>query len=118
MTPMSEIQHRSYDAIVVGARCAGAATALLLARQGLRVLAVDRSAYASDTLSTHALMRTGVLQLQRFGLLDAVRATDAPKILTTTFHYGSEQVVVPIKPKAGLDALYSPRRTVLDTLLV
>ena len=63
-----------YDAIVVGARCAGAPTAMLLARQGLRVLAVDRSRYGSDTLSTLALMRGAVIQLDRWGVLDAVKA--------------------------------------------
>jgi len=57
------IVNRNWDAIVVGARMAGAATALLLARGGLRVLCVDRSPYGSDTLSTHALMRGGSLQL-------------------------------------------------------
>ena len=61
--------NRNWDAIVVGARMAGAATALLLARGGLRVLCVDRSRYGSDTLSTHALMRGGSLQLQRWGRL-------------------------------------------------
>ena len=53
-----------YDAIVIGARCAGAATAMLLARSGLRVLVADRSEYGADTLSTHALMRGAVLQLR------------------------------------------------------
>ena len=62
-------RHRGWDVVVVGARVAGAATAMLLAREGLRVLCVDRSRYGSDTLSTHALMRGGVLQLQRWGLL-------------------------------------------------
>ena len=52
-----------YDAVVVGARAAGASTAMLLARRGLRVLAVERAGYGSDTLSTHALMRGGVEQL-------------------------------------------------------
>src|SRR5581483_10359945 len=56
----------TYDAVVVGARCAGAATAMLLARAGARVLLVDRGAYATDTLSTHALMRGAVLQLHRW----------------------------------------------------
>ena len=60
----------AYDVVVVGGRVAGAATAMLLARAGARVLVVDRSAYGSDTLSTHALMRAGVLQLPRWGLLD------------------------------------------------
>src|SRR3712207_9307046 len=58
-----------YDALVVGARCAGAACAMLMARCGMRVLAVDRGSYGADTLSTHALMRGGVLQLHRWGVL-------------------------------------------------
>ena len=58
----------SHDVIVVGARAAGAATAMLLARDGLRVLLLDHSRLGADTLSTHALMRGGVLQLSRWGL--------------------------------------------------
>ena len=65
---------KTFDAIVVGARCAGAATALLLARAGARVLVVDKSAYATDTLSTHALMRGAVLQLGRWGVLPGIVA--------------------------------------------
>ena len=63
-----------YDVVVVGGRVAGASTALLLARAGARVALVDRSAHGSDTLSTHGLMRAGVLQLSRWGLLDRVVA--------------------------------------------
>ena len=63
-----------YDVVVAGARVAGSATALLLARAGLRVLVVDPIERGRDTLSTHALMRGGVLQLARWGLLDAVRS--------------------------------------------
>ena len=81
-----------WDVIVVGARVAGAATAMLLARAGLRVLCVDRSRYGGDTLSTHALMRGGVLQLQRWGLLDAVVAAGTPPVRRTVFHYGDETV--------------------------
>jgi 2-polyprenyl-6-methoxyphenol hydroxylase-like FAD-dependent oxidoreductase len=104
--------------VVVGARCAGAATAMLLARRGLRVLAVDRGRYGGDTLSTHALMRGGVMQLQRWGLLDRLRAAGTPPVRSTTFHYGDDAIEIPIKPKDGIDALYAPRRTVLDALLV
>jgi 2-polyprenyl-6-methoxyphenol hydroxylase-like FAD-dependent oxidoreductase len=107
-----------WDVILVGARVAGAATAMLLARAGLRVLCVDRSRYGGDTLSTHALMRGGVLQLQRWGLLDAVVAAGTPPVRRTVFHYGDESVAVSIRPTAGVDALYAPRRTVLDSLLV
>ena len=94
-----------------GARVAGAATALLLARAGLRVLCVDRARLGSDTLSTHALMRAGVLQLERWGLLDAIVAAGTPPVRRTVFHYGDEPVAVSIKPAAGVDALYAPRRT-------
>lgn len=109
---------RQRDVIVVGARAAGAATAMLLARQGVDVLVLDRSRYGADTLSTHALMRAGVLQLSRWGLLDDIVAADTPAVRRTTFRYGSDEVVVPIKPAHGVDALYAPRRTILDPLLV
>ena len=106
-----------YDAIVVGARCAGAATAMLLARQGVRVLALERTRYGSDALSTHALMRAGVLQLRRWGVLDAVIAAGTPPVRTTSFTYGDETTALSIKPRDGVDALYAPRRTVLDVIL-
>jgi len=107
-----------YDAVVVGARAAGAATAMLLARRGLRVLAVDRGAYGTDTLSTHALMRAGVLQLARWGLLDRIEAEDTPRVRRTVFHYVDEVVDIPIRPRGGVPALFAPRRTVLDRVLV
>jgi flavin-dependent dehydrogenase len=107
-----------YDAVIVGARCAGAATALLLARRGLQVLAFDRSPYGSDTLSTHALMRAAILQLGRWGVLDRIQAAGTPAVRHTEFHYGDEVVGVTIKPRDGVDALYAPRRTVLDRALV
>jgi 2-polyprenyl-6-methoxyphenol hydroxylase-like FAD-dependent oxidoreductase len=109
---------RQWDVIVVGARVAGAATAMLLARAGLRVLVVERGRQGADTLSTHALMRAGTLQLHKWGLLDDVRAAGAPPVRHIDFFYGDEQVHVSIKPAAGVDALYAPRRTLLDSLLV
>ena len=107
-----------FDVVIVGARCAGAATALLLARRGLRVLAIDRGRYGSDTLSTHALMRAGVLQLSRWGVLDGLKAAGTPVIRATSFHYGGEVVAVPIKPQQDMEGLYAPRRTVIDRVLV
>jgi flavin-dependent dehydrogenase len=107
-----------YDVAVVGARVAGAATAMLLARAGARVLLVDRGEYGSDTLSTHALMRGAVLQLERWGLVPGIIAADTPAITHTTFHFGETATTVPIKPRHGVSALYAPRRTVLDRLLV
>jgi 2-polyprenyl-6-methoxyphenol hydroxylase-like FAD-dependent oxidoreductase len=106
-----------YDAIIVGARVAGASTAMLLSRAGLRVLVLDKSAPGSDTSSTHALMRGGVLQLHRWGILDRVIATHATAIRRTTFHYGDEAIPIDIKERDGVDALYAPRRTALDPVL-
>jgi 2-polyprenyl-6-methoxyphenol hydroxylase-like FAD-dependent oxidoreductase len=111
-------QRSRYDAVIVGARCAGAATAQLLAREGLRVLVVDRSRYGADTLSTHALMRGAVVQLHRWGVLDTVKQTGTPVVRTTTFHYDEEEIRVSIKPRDGVEGLYAPRRTVLDRVLV
>jgi 2-polyprenyl-6-methoxyphenol hydroxylase-like FAD-dependent oxidoreductase len=107
----------SYDAVIVGARCAGGATAMLLARAGLEVLLIEQGARGGDTLSTLALMRAGVLQLSRWGLLDAIKSAGTPPVHITTFHYGDDAVEIPIKPRDGVDALYAPRRTVLDPLL-
>ena len=79
---------------------------------------MDRARRGSDTVSTHALMRGGVLQLRRWGLLDKVAATGSPAVRRVTFHYGAESMAVSLKPYAGVDALYAPRRTVLDAILV
>ncbi len=117
-------QTLDYDVIVVGARVAGAAAATLMARDGLRVLLVDRDQYRSDTLSTHALMRGGVLLLSRWGLLDRIVAAGTPPVRQTRFHYGADAtsgadtMTVTIKPLLGVEALYAPRRTVLDSVLV
>ena len=100
-----------YDVVVVGGRVAGAATALLLARSGARVVLVDSGTYGSDTLSTHGLMRAGVLQLTRWGLLPTLVAAGTPAIRRTAFHYADgETVEVALRPTAGVDALYAPRR--------
>jgi 2-polyprenyl-6-methoxyphenol hydroxylase-like FAD-dependent oxidoreductase len=109
---------KQYNVVIAGARCAGATTAMLLARAGLRVLCVDPVPYGRDTLSTHALMRGAVHQLHRWGLLDRIRASGAPPVRTTTFHYGDETIEIAIRPSEGVDALYAPRRTVLDPVLV
>jgi flavin-dependent dehydrogenase len=106
------------DVVVVGARAAGAATAMLLARAGVDTIAVDRSRYGADTLSTHAMMRAGVVQLHRWGLLDTIAASGAPAIRSATFHHEPASWRIDIRPGNGIDALYAARRTVLDPVLV
>src|SRR5690348_18421920 len=77
-----------YDVVIVGARPAGAATAMLLARAGLKVLAVDRAHFPSDTLSTHQVQVPGVACLHRWGLLDMVAASGCPPTSQARFDTG------------------------------
>jgi flavin-dependent dehydrogenase len=90
---------------------------MLLARAGARVLLIDRQAHGSDTVSTHALMRGGVLQLARWGLLPRLLAAGTPQVRQATFHYGNDATRIAIKSEHGVDALCAPRRTLLDRIL-
>ena len=107
-----------YDIIVVGARCAGAPTAMLLARKGYRVLMVDRASFPSDTLSTHMVHAPGIAALHRWGLLDEVVATGCPPVETYSFDFGPFTIAGTPRPCDGISTAYAPRRTVLDKILV
>ena len=108
-----------YDVIVVGARVAGAATAMLLARQGLRVLAVDRVSFPSDTVSSHQLQVPGTALLHRWGLSGKLAAAGTPPTRQVRFDAGVGLVLDGRFPAyEGVDALFSPRRTLLDSILV
>jgi flavin-dependent dehydrogenase len=106
-----------YDVIVVGARCAGASLAMLLARAGHRVALVDRASFPSDTMSTHFLWQRGAARLRAWGLLDRLQARGCAPIREITFDVGPVQLSG-IGPAVGSVAdTYCPRRTVLDALL-
>jgi 2-polyprenyl-6-methoxyphenol hydroxylase-like FAD-dependent oxidoreductase len=107
-----------YDAIIVGARCAGSPTAMLLARRGYRVLVVDRAEFPSDTVSTHIVQAPAVAALHRWGLLDEVIASGAPPIDTYSFDFGPVTITGTPRPASGISTAYAPRRTVLDKILV
>jgi 2-polyprenyl-6-methoxyphenol hydroxylase-like FAD-dependent oxidoreductase len=107
-----------YDAIVVGARCAGAPTATLLARQGYRVLLLDRAGFPSDTLSTHFIHPPGVARLARWGLLDKVAASNCPPARRQVFDLGPFALVGAAPAIDGVADGYAPRRRLLDTILV
>ena len=109
---------KEYDAIVVGARCAGAPTAMLLARKGHRVLVVDRASFPSDTLSTHVIHSPGVAALKRWGVLDKVTASGCPPVETYSFDFGPFTIKGTPRPVDGISAAYAPRRTILDKILV
>ncbi len=108
-----------YDAIVVGARCAGSPTAMLLARKGYNVLLLDRATFPSDTLSTQVIWPPGLARLKRWGLLDRVVNTGCPVIdKPLAFDFGP--VVLSGTPSAyeGIREAYAPRRTLLDKILI
>ena len=107
-----------YDVIVVGARCAGSPTAMLLAQRGYRVLLVDRATFPSHTLSTHFVKPPGVAMLRRWGLLDQVIASGCPPVPRFRFDYGPVVLAGSPPPLDGGRDSYAPRRMILDTILV
>jgi flavin-dependent dehydrogenase len=108
---------RTFDVIVVGARCAGSPLAMLMARRGYRTLLVDRATFPSDTVSTHVIHPPGVAALQRWGLLDQVVATGCPPVGRYSFDFGP--IVLAGDPGSEeARYAYAPRRTLLDKILV
>jgi flavin-dependent dehydrogenase len=107
----------AFDAIVVGARCAGSPTAMLLARRGYRVLAVDRSSFPSDTVSTHILHPLGVKALSDWDLLGRLAATGCPPIHTYALDFGP-LTITGAPGTRDAQVAYCPRRPILDKLLV
>jgi 2-polyprenyl-6-methoxyphenol hydroxylase-like FAD-dependent oxidoreductase len=107
-----------YDALIIGARCAGAPTALLLARKGYRVLLVDKASFPSDRLSTHYIRLPGLALLKRWGLLKQVLALNSPPIINTRLDSGSNILSGVLPSFEGISATIAPRRTLLDKLLV
>ncbi|MEU0113991.1 NAD(P)/FAD-dependent oxidoreductase [Streptomyces bobili] len=107
-----------WDVIVVGARCAGGPTAMLFARQGYRVLMLDRAASGTDTLSTLYIQQPGVSRLERWGLLDAVKATGCPPLDRIVYEIDDVRLAGCAGPNGTVHASYAPRRHRLDEILV
>ncbi len=107
-----------YDAIVVGARCAGSPTAMLLARKGYRVLLVDRASFPSDTLSCHFLHQPGVASLERWGLLPEVARSGCPPVRRQKLDVGPFALEGAPAPAGDVTDAYAVRRAVLDEILV
>jgi flavin-dependent dehydrogenase len=110
--------NNDYDVIVVGARCAGSPTAMLLAQKGFRVLVVDRATFPSDTVSTHMIHAPGVAALERWGMRDAVQASGCPPIDRYSFDFGPLTIAGTPRPVDGISNGLAPRRMVLDKILV
>lgn len=113
-----------YDAIVIGARVSGAPTAMLLARKGHRVLLLDRSTFPSDTVSTHMITVEGSARLRNWGLLGQVAASGCPAVTNIVLdlcfdRYGHFTLEgFPYPDDDGFAAIYAPKRTILDKILV
>lgn len=107
-----------YDAIIVGARCAGSPTAMLLAQKGYQVLLVDRDTFPSDIMSSHYIWQPGLVKLESWGLLDKVIASNCPPIPSITFDIGPLALKGTPPPADGISEMYAPRRFVLDKILV
>ena len=108
---------KSYDAIIIGARCAGSPTAMLLARKGYRVLLADRASFPSDTVSSHVVQPLAVAALSRWGLLDRLVSTGCGPIDTYTYDFGPFTLEGAPGTKDAPVA-YCARRTILDKMLV
>ncbi|MER8226103.1 FAD-dependent monooxygenase [Streptomyces sp. NPDC094143] len=106
-----------YDVIVVGGRCAGAATALLLARRGHRILLLERARFPSDTLSTLYIHQPGVDRLARWRVLDEVRATGCPPLERISFRAPGLLLTGPAPAWGAATGGLAPRRYALDTIL-
>ena len=107
-----------YDVIVVGARVAGAPTAMLLANLGYRVLLVDRATFPSDTVSTHLVHPPGMAALGRWGLADAVIATGCPPVTSYRLDLGPFAIAGTPRGLPTAPGPYAPRRFAMDTILV
>ncbi len=107
-----------YDVAIVGARCAGSALALMLARAGARVLVIDRTTFPSDTMSGHFIQPAGVSCLRRLGLYEDLCALGYPPQETMTVDFGAAVVSGrPAPMPDGTDVGFSPRRFRFDPML-
>ncbi len=107
-----------YDAIVVGARCAGATVATLLARGGRRVLLLDRDEFPSDTVSTHQLFPDSLHLLDELGVGARLRAEHRLRPVEYSWRVLGHAVAGGFTPVGGHDRTYSIRRVALDSAMV
>ncbi|HEX7262898.1 MAG TPA: FAD-dependent monooxygenase [Candidatus Dormibacteraeota bacterium] len=105
-----------YDALIVGGRVAGASLALLLARQGRRVLVADRDEFPSDTMSTHFMSLVGVGALKKLGVIDDILGAGFRRITRHRTWIGDCCFEGPAGPPGTFSL--SPRRDVLDSALL
>jgi flavin-dependent dehydrogenase len=110
---------KEFDVVVVGARCAGAPLATLLARAGASVALLDQATFPRDTLSTHVFQSSALVSLHRLGVLDALRATGAPVINKADVRSEWFAMRMPAPQQPGdVGGFMSVRRLLLDPILL
>src|SRR5439155_16007109 len=105
------------DVVIVGCRPAGASAAMTLARSGVRVVAVDRATFPSDTLSTHHLTPKGVSLLRHHGVLDEMLATGAPPLRRFRLFSDGFEVYPRYRVPKGIDFTLNIRRPAFDRIM-
>ena len=108
----------SYDAIVVGARCAGTPLAARLAEQGWSVLLVDREPPPADTLSTHMMFPNTMARLRELGALQRIEAEHRLNPVQYAVRILGSETVGGFTPIDGFDRSYAITRPVLDKALL
>jgi 2-polyprenyl-6-methoxyphenol hydroxylase-like FAD-dependent oxidoreductase len=107
-----------WDAVVVGARCAGASAALLLAQRRRRILLIDKTMFPSDVMSTLYIHQPGVSLLDRWGVLKSVVESGCPRVETLTYRVDDVELRGPVPALGPIEATYAPRRSILDQILI
>jgi flavin-dependent dehydrogenase len=112
------ILNSSTDVVIVGARCAGAPLAVLLAREGVEVTVVEQVEFPRDTLSTHIFEADALAFLDRLGLAERLRETGAPFVRRVDNRTEDLHVVLDWPQEPGdIGGLAAIRRFVLDPIL-
>jgi len=105
---------RSYDVVIVGARCAGAALAAFLARSGASVIVLEADRLGTDqVISTHTIHPPGMDVLDELGVGESVREGSSTVRLIRFQVDGSYADIQP--PPGRVECC--PRRYRLDSLL-
>lgn len=107
-----------YDAVVVGARCAGSPLATRLAESGWRVLLVDREPPPADTLSTHCLFPNTLARLDELGALERIEAEHRLNLVDYGIRILGEEASGTFTPIGGFDRMAAITRPVLDPALL
>ncbi|MFW0797296.1 FAD-dependent monooxygenase [Gordonia sp. CPCC 205515] len=108
----------TFDAVIVGTRCAGNAAAIALAERGLRVLGLDAATFPSDTLSTHLLWPATMAEIHAIGALSRVEAVGAPRLPIAQADLEGIGFQIGYSPYDGFNYAMCVRRTALDDAFV